>query len=564
MLTRWLARFALSASVAGDVCAAIRTSHGISDYRRERWARDDARAAAAGPPSLEDRYPARSISVPIDHFHNESSYAPHSDEFFQLRYWFDASYYRDGGPIIVLLGGETSGADRLPFMEKGILAKLAEATGGVSVILEHRYYGESFPVPDLSISNLRFLTTDQALADTAFFARNVIFEGFEDRDLTSGNTPYFTYGGSYAGAFAAFLRKLYPEDYWGAISSSGVTLAVADYWQYYEAQRLFAPPDCVVTIQKLTHVVDNIVTGSNKFTGSARLRDAFGLPNVTYLPDFVNVLANGIKGWQELNWDLAVSNPDVYQFCNNITSDTLVYPQTERLTPAVRRLLEEGGYGDEVDRLAPRMLNYIGFVNLTEVAPCARRGQTQESCFGNRNLGDYKDDDITQTWRSWEYQVCTQWGYFLTGASVPQTQLPLVSRLLDIDYLGFACEHAFNITKPPDVESINKHGGLNFSYPRVALIDGEADPWLWAGTHAPEAPARTSTASEPFILIKGKAVHHWDENGLLANETTAELPPRQIVEVQRREMEIVREWMKEWHAHKKDVSPEKHVMFAQL
>ena len=63
----------------------------------------------------------------------------------------------------MLSAGETDGAGRLPFLQKGIVAILAEATNGLGVILEHRYYGESFPVADLSVPNLRFLTTDQGM-----------------------------------------------------------------------------------------------------------------------------------------------------------------------------------------------------------------------------------------------------------------------------------------------------------------------------------------------------------------------------------------------------------------
>lgn len=43
--------------------------------------------------------------------------------------------------MIVLDGGETSGEDRLPYLDTGIVDILAEATGGVGVVLEHRYYG---------------------------------------------------------------------------------------------------------------------------------------------------------------------------------------------------------------------------------------------------------------------------------------------------------------------------------------------------------------------------------------------------------------------------------------
>lgn len=153
--------------------------------------------------------------MPIDHFHNDSLYEPHSDGNFNLRYWFDATYYKTGGPVIVLQSGETDGTGRLGFLQKGLLHQMAVATNGIGVVLEHRYYGTSIPTEDLSTENLRFLTTDQALADMAYFAQNVEFAGLEGKNITAPNVAYIGYGGSYAGAFVAFLRKLYPDVYWG-------------------------------------------------------------------------------------------------------------------------------------------------------------------------------------------------------------------------------------------------------------------------------------------------------------------------------------------------------------
>ena len=173
-------------------------------------------------------YPAYNLTVPIDHFHNESKYEPHSSGTFDLRYHFDATYYKKGGPVIVLEGGETSVEDRLPFLQKGIVAQLAKATNGIGVILEHRYYGTSFPTPDLSTENLRFLTTEQALADTAYFAKNVKFEGLEDQKLNAPDVPYIAYGGSYAGAFVAFLRILYPDVYFGKFLVHQGFISIAD------------------------------------------------------------------------------------------------------------------------------------------------------------------------------------------------------------------------------------------------------------------------------------------------------------------------------------------------
>lgn len=98
-----------------------------------------------------------------------------------------------------------------------------------------------------------------------------------------------------------------------------------------------------------------------------------------------------------------------------------------------------------------------------------------------------------------------------------------------------------------DTDAINKHGGLNFSYPRVAIIDGEADPWRQATPHRIGLePYPPSTGSEPRLLIKGGAVHHWDENGIFKNETTPELPPQEVVEAQQFIVDFTKEWLKEW------------------
>lgn len=44
--------------------------------------------------------------------------------------------------------------------------------------------------------DFRFLSVDQALADQAYFAQNVVFPGHNGTDLTAASTPYFAIGGS--------------------------------------------------------------------------------------------------------------------------------------------------------------------------------------------------------------------------------------------------------------------------------------------------------------------------------------------------------------------------------
>jgi hypothetical protein len=66
-----------------------------------------------------------------------------SSPTFEQRYWVNTRHYKSRGPVIVIDGGETSGEDRLPFLDTGIADILAKATNGLGVVLEHRYYGTS-------------------------------------------------------------------------------------------------------------------------------------------------------------------------------------------------------------------------------------------------------------------------------------------------------------------------------------------------------------------------------------------------------------------------------------
>lgn len=136
---------------------------------------------------------------------------------------------------------------------------------------------------------------------------------------------------------------------------------------------------------------------------------------------------------------------------------------------------------------------------------------------------------------------------------MPADILPLVSRLSTLEYNSIVCSESFNITTPPDVNLINKHGGFNLAYPRLAMIDGDRDPWRPATAHASPfnetAINRTSTVSEPFILIEN-AVHHFDENGLFPNQTVDSLPnllpPQPVRDAQAEILSFVKGWMLEW------------------
>jgi hypothetical protein len=327
-----------------------------------------------------------------------------------------------------------------------------------------------------------------------------------------------------------------------------VTKAIYDYWEYYAPIAEYAPPACSVAQQTFTHIVDNIIIGKKKNTKLVRtLKSAFGLGNLTHSDDFANELSSGVSNWQSLNWDPELSSPEFYNFCSNLTSTTVLYPATESLRTTAAHLISQGGYKANAT-LTTQFLNYMGYINMTVAQPCVSENSTLDECYNQHDPSIYTATDYaSQSWRSWAYQYCTEWGFLQTGSGVPANQLPLISRTIDLPYTSLVCKYGFNITSPPDTEAVNKYGGYNISYPRLAFIDGEQDPWRPATPHAYNqgAQRRWSTVDEPFVLIEG-AVHHWDENGLFANETTGSFPPGQVVSAQRDEHDFVAQWVAEW------------------
>jgi len=88
--------------------------------------------------SLPPNVTASTFTQPLDHFDHTNNAT------FEQRFWFSTRYYkkpevRKKGqvvPIFVLDSGETDAEGRLPYLDTGILDIMAEATGGIGIVLE--------------------------------------------------------------------------------------------------------------------------------------------------------------------------------------------------------------------------------------------------------------------------------------------------------------------------------------------------------------------------------------------------------------------------------------------
>jgi hypothetical protein len=535
------------------ILAAVPASLAITPFSLHHIPRIHAQREASLTAAAQNstQRPSYNFSVPIDHFHNDTRYEPHADGEFPLRYWVDDSHYRPGGPVIMIGSGELTSVLRLPYLETGIGKILAEATGGLTVLLEHRYYGSSYPVPDLSPANMRFLSTEQALADTAYFARHIQYPGLEHMNLTSRTTPYIFYGGSYAGAFAALLRKIYPDDFAGAISGSGVPQVIDDWWGYLDAARHFVHPSCVNASAAITHIFDTVLLGDDR-DAVTTVKRWFELEDLLD-DDFAYALNWGMMTLQATHWDPDIDEAYLAQYCAAITSPVPWYSSTRTLVPEVRHILKLAGrkqqHDNDKDKYEAMLLNYIGATRqyLIQLKECKQNNLLGDVCLTKRGAID--DESIPQGMlRPWTYQTCTQWAYFVTGSGTPEGVAPLMSRLVTYEYATMWCPDVFKISTKPNMESINKYGGFNFSHSRLAFVDGEHDPWRQAGVHAlGQNEDRESTTDEPFILIEG-GVHHWDQFGSKPGARSSWVAPENVQAVHKEEIRFVKAWLEEWRA----------------
>ncbi|CAO1616575.1 unnamed protein product [Sympodiomycopsis kandeliae] len=521
---------------------------------------------------------------PLDHRRDASS-----NLTFEQRYWYSLKHYKPSSkrgknktvPLIVMEGGETDATARLAYLDHGILDILAEATGGIGIVLEHRYYGESYPTrsqfgPGKSwgVDQLRWLTNWQAEQDSVQFVRQLKLEGLQDDDdLNSQTTPVISYGGSYAGARAAHLRLLYPEDFYGAVASSAVVAAVEDFPEYMYG---VARGNDVYAIQALQAAVAGIDAYIAPQPHKGWRQDkvdvdrvnallAFtGLEGLSDTGDFANLLMEPLGGYQSVNWDDNLSPqywaPFITAMINNPSEKELLHLRSKSSSYNLN--------------LPDESLRYLHYLNTTFIQPC-RQGKSKRSaddCFGSHNYTKFITNPKLTMSKAWMYQVCTTWGYFITSPKVGfnhHSGPKLISSLLDHEYQSKLCRHGFppgkhnSIPKRPDVDSVNKLGNFKIEVDRLAYIDGQYDPWKEMTVHSEtfnNGGIRSNTLNKPFWIIPN-GTHHWDENGLPHNsnqegshhrivhnrpEEDGAQVPQDIRKVHQLLVGAVKDWVQQW------------------
>ncbi|XP_028319763.1 thymus-specific serine protease [Gouania willdenowi] len=404
----------------------------------------------------------------LDHFNGADS------RQWKQRYFVNDVFYKPGGPVFLMIGGE--GPANPAWMKQGTWLTYAQKLGALCLMLEHRFYGKSHPTLDLSIDNLRYLSSRQALADLAHF-RTVIGES---RGLS--NERWVAFGGSYPGSLAAWFRLKYPHLVSASVATSAPVHGTVNFPEYLEVVwRSLASvnTNCPVLVKKASDTLaerlkdpktyDNITRDFNlctKLQIQTEMDSAY----------FLETLAGNFMDVVQYNEDnrafegVVGTNITIGVLCGVMADTSLGDPYSRY--GAVARLM--------MDTLSMKCLN-ASFSNNA-------RDMTNTSWDGPAAGGG----------RQWVYQTCSEFGFYQSSDSPnqPFTGFPL-------HYQVKQCADFYNISAEQVAAAVDEtneyYGGYNIRSSRIVFPNGSIDPWHALGI------TQDITDQLPAVFIKGTA-----------------------------------------------------------
>ncbi|XP_076763906.1 putative serine protease K12H4.7 [Xylocopa sonorina] len=408
----------------------------------------------------------------LDHFN------PTDARVWQQRYFVNGEYYKKGGPIFLMISGEAAAGAK--WMVEGQWIEYAKQFGALCFQVEHRFYGKSHPTSDLSVKNLVYLSSEQALADLAYFIQ-IMNANYK----LPGGTKWIAFGGSYAGSLAAWLRAKYSHLVHGAVSASGPLLAKIDFQEYFvvveNALKEYSEA-CVNTIVEANrqfHIMLRHPIGQQGIAKKFLLCDPID-PGHTKRNDISNLyetIASNFAGIVQYNKDnrnnSAMANMTIESACDILTNEKLGIA-VDRLAILSTKILN-ASKEKCLDYMYSKMIHKLR--NIT---------WTSEEAEGERQ---------------WMYQTCTEFGFFQTSTARPN----LFSETFPVDFFVQQCVDVFGPRYGIHLlnSAVNRtnilYGGLNLKVTNVVFVHGTVDPWHVLGLTKSVDPGM------PVIYINGTA-----------------------------------------------------------
>ncbi|KAI0740521.1 peptidase S28 [Earliella scabrosa] len=409
---------------------------------------------------------------------------------FLQRYWHTYEFYEQGGPIILSTPGEVDASGYTPYLTNSTLnGRIAQMLNGSTIVLEHRFFGESNPFRDLSVSSLRVHTVQQAVEDLAYFARNVKLPMPGGDRVAPGRAPWILMGGSYAGALTSYAMANHTDIFYAGYASSAVVQAIVDFWGYFEPIRQFMPANCSADVQAVIEHVDSVLL-SNNTADIKNLKTMFGLQGLAHNDDFAAALQQNLFSWQSLQLDSGPGG-DFYKFCDALEL------KNGQSAPA-------SGWG--LDHALQAWASYWKSGYYRDI--CG--SDDNETCLGTYDATNpfWSVEYVPNPGRSWQWMLCNEFGFNFDGA--PRSRPTIASRLVTAAWSERQCGYRFpgafganTAAASPKAAALNNvYRGWNTTTERLIFANGQRDPWREA-TVAAEGVTSQGSDMQPHLLSDG-------------------------------------------------------------
>jgi len=365
--------------------------------------------------------------------------------------------------MFVYLGGEWEVSTG--YIEAGLIGDMGRQHNGYMFYTEHRYYGESQPLPDWSTDNIKYLSVDQALADVAYFIQYI-----KAHNPQLADAKVVVTGVSYSAEMSTWMRLKYPHLVDAAWASSAPLVAQVDFPEYYEVighNIKLVSPDCHKLIEDASSIMRTLMQTPE---GLSKISQHF----YTCTP-------------------LKNSFPHNQHFWNTYTevfAGIVQYAFPGVIQTQCERLLNASG-NDAMEKMGSFVREYYN-----------------GGCIGDYDefLAYYAGPSITYgIYRQWYYQICTEFAYLQTTTSANQ---PFGQNTVTPEYFDRVCYDLFGEGNglermKKSVERTNlQYGGRNKALTKVVSIHGSVDPWH------PPGILESLHELAPARLVQGSAHGH--------------------------------------------------------
>jgi len=385
------------------------------------------------------------------------NFSPRDSRTWYQRYFVNDEYSKSDGAVFLQIGGE--GPASPAWMRNGHWIEMAKKVGALCFQLEHRFYGLSKPTKDVSLSNLTYLSSQQALSDLSMF-----ISAMNDKHSLH-NRKWIVFGGSYPGSLALWAKLKFPHLITGAVSASAPLNAQLDFSAYNEvverSLNTLGDPTCSSRVSMATEYLAELIN-SGKNSEIAE-----------YFPYLCKDLTS--YDYEYFQQSLADSVAEVVQY----NRDNRGFEATSGKKHHVMNITGLCAVMRETEMKPQLMLNAYAKIGKMMLE------QNGIECF-DASYATYINDMRNSSWsaapasREWVYQTCTEFGWYQTTTTTSSQPF----RGFPLSFFERECALLFNVDRRELREAVKRTnvmygdtkkliGQLN----SATLYNGLVDPW---------------------------------------------------------------------------------------